>query len=225
MKHKFSCESRELESKRAIIGQEHVPGSRQELQHCLLSSQKFTVLLDDIPLTRRRAKASARARRERAKAKDIWPDASSVHIGRKGKKSQQKGESSSSVAHIAEEEQEEAEEEETLLTKKKKQKPQGVASAAHEVEEVDEEGFAYSIHHFELPVATSSDKKCLDRTEDTRTCKREHTSRACARAILSPLSTANTSSSSHAVLMRHCGLGGSRAIGKQIVCRGNGVRG
>ena len=69
----------------------------------------------------------------------------------KGKKSQ-KGESFSGKAHIAEEEQEKVEEE-TLFKKKKtkkekkkkKQKPQRVASAARE------EGFAYSVRHFDPP--------------------------------------------------------------------------
>ena len=69
-----------------------------------------------------------------------------------GKKSQ-KGESSSGKAHIAEEDQEEAEEE-TLLTEKRKKRTvqeKGVASAPGVVEEVDEEGFAYGVCHFELP--------------------------------------------------------------------------
>ena len=40
-----------------------------------------------------------------------------------------------------------------------KGKPQGVASAAHEAEEVYEEGFVYSVHHFDLPVVTSDVEK------------------------------------------------------------------
>ena len=70
----------------------------------------------------------------------------------KGKKSQ-KGESSSGKAHIAEEEHQEAEEE-TLLTKKKKMK-----KMKKKKKKKIQEGFAYCVHHFDLPAATSDNSK------------------------------------------------------------------
>ena len=99
----------------------------------------------------RQRQGQGHAGRERAKAKDIRPNASS--FPQEGHwKGQEVGEPSYGKAHIAEEQKEA--EEETLLAdrkkkrkKKKKGKPQGVASAAREVEEKGF-AFAYSVRHF-----------------------------------------------------------------------------
>ena len=89
----------------------------------------------------------------------------------------QKGESSTGKAHIAEEDEEEAEEE-TLSTEKRKKKrtqskkkgkPQGLASATHE-------GVAYNVSHFELPMASSDDKKRLHDTQEAMCSSSQDTS-------------------------------------------------